>query len=129
VTFSILNTFLMAVLERTREFGVLLALGTRAGFLGQVVMVEFLLLLLLGLALGILLGGGLTLWVGHHGLAFASNEELLARWNLPARIYPRLDMLSLTVGPTAILIVTSLAAFFPLLRIRRLRPVEAMKAV
>jgi putative ABC transport system permease protein len=129
VTFSILNTFLMAVLERTREFGVLLALGTRAGFLGGVVMAESLLLLLLGLAVGLGLGIGVSAVAAHYGIAFSSSEELLARWNLPGRIYPRLDLFSLTVGPVAILLVTGVAALFPLVRVRRLRPVDAMKAV
>jgi putative ABC transport system permease protein len=129
VTFSILNTFLMAVLERTREFGVLLALGTRAGFLGRVVMAESLLLLLVGLAVGLGLGVGVSGFAAHYGIAFSSSEELLAQWNLPARIYPRLDLFSLTVGPTAVLVVTALAALFPLVRVKRLRPVDAMKAV
>jgi ABC-type lipoprotein release transport system permease subunit len=129
VTFSILNTFLMAVLERTREFGVLLALGSRAAFLGRVVMLESLMLLLLGLMVGLALGITITLIVGHNGLAFSSSEELLAQWNLPARIYPLLDVFSLSIGPIVILVVTAIAALFPLLRIRRLRPVDAMKAV
>jgi putative ABC transport system permease protein len=129
VTFSILNTFLMAVLERTREFGVLLALGTRSGFLGGVVMAESLLLLLLGLAVGLGLGVGVCGVAAHYGIAFSSSEELLAQWNLPARIYPRLNLFTLTVGPAAVFVVTALAALFPLVRVRRLRPVDAMKAV
>jgi putative ABC transport system permease protein len=129
VTFSIFNTFLMAVLERTREFGVLLALGTRAGFLGSVVMAESLLLLLLGLGVGLALGVGACGLAGHYGIAFSSSEELLAQWNLPARIYPRMSLFSLTVGPLAVLVVTALAALFPIVRVRRLRPVDAMKAV
>jgi ABC-type lipoprotein release transport system permease subunit len=129
VTFSILNTFLMAVLERTREFGVLIALGTRPDYLGLVVMTESVLLLLLGLLVGLALGIGVTAFVGHHGLAFSGSDALLARWNLPARIYPRLDPYSLTLGPAIILVVTSIAALFPLVRIRRLRPTDAMKAV
>jgi putative ABC transport system permease protein len=128
VTFSILNTFLMAVLERTRELGVLLALGARPGFLGAVVMAESFLLLLLGLAVGLVLGGGLCALAAHYGIAFSSSEEVLARWNLPARIHPRLDLFSLTVGPAAVLVVTTLAALFPLVRVKRLRPVDAMKA-
>lgn len=128
VTFSILNTFLMAVLERTREFGVLLALGTRPGFLGRVVMTESLLLLLLGLVAGLAVGSALAGYASLQGIAFSSSEELLAQWNLPARIYPRLNLFSLTVGPLAVLAVTSLAALFPLVRVRRLRPADAMRA-
>lgn len=129
VTFSIFNTFLMALLERTRELGVMLALGTRAGFLGGMVMTESLLLLLLGLAAGLALGAGVCVLGSQHGIAFSSSEELLARWNLPARIYPCLNLFSLTVGPLAVLVVTTAAALFPVLRVRRLRPVDAMKAV
>lgn len=129
VVFSILNTFIMSVLERTREFGVLLALGTRPSFLGTVVAVESLFLLALGLAVGIGLGVAATGFAATRGIAFASNEELLAQWNLPARIYPQLDLYSTTVGPVIVLAATLIAAAFPIVRIRRLRPVDAMKAV
>jgi ABC-type lipoprotein release transport system permease subunit len=128
VTFSIFNTFLMALLERTHELGVMIALGTRPGFLGGVVLAESLLLLVLGLAAGLILGVGVSLLGAHHGIAFSSSEELLARWNLPARIYPRLNLISLTVGPLAVLVVTSIAALFPAFRLRRLRPVEALRS-
>jgi len=128
ITFSILNTFIMAVLERTREFGVFLALGTKPGFLGLIVLTESLLLLLLGLTVGIAVGAACAGYASVHGFAFSSSEELLTKWNLPSRIYPKLNLFSLTVGPLAVLIVTSLAALFPVFRVRRLRPVDAMKA-
>jgi ABC-type lipoprotein release transport system permease subunit len=129
VGFSILNTFIMAVLERTRELGVLLALGARSGFLGRMLAAESLLLLLLGLALGVALGAAVSAYFGVHGIAFSSSEELLAHWNLPARIHPRLDLRALTVGPLAVLVATAAAALFPVLRVRRLRPVDAMRTV
>jgi len=128
VIFSILNTFIMSVLERTREFGVLLALGARPRFLGTVVAIESIFLLVAGLAAGVALGLAATAYFSVHGIVFAS-EELLAQWNLPARIYPKLDLFTTTAGPLVILAATSLAALFPIFRIRRLRPVDAMKAV
>jgi putative ABC transport system permease protein len=129
VTFSISNTFLMSVLERTREFGVLLALGTRPRFLGRVVIAESLLLLLLGLAAGTLAGAALTGYFAVHGIAFSSSEAVLAQWHLPARIHPQLGVLSLTLGPGLIFLATLAAALLPVRRIRRLHPVDAMKAV
>jgi putative ABC transport system permease protein len=129
VGFSILNTFLMAVLERTRELGVLLALGARPGFVGRILFTESMLLLALGLALGVALGAGVAAYFGIHGIAFSSSEELLAHWNLPARIHPRLDLRALIVGPLAVLVATGVAAIFPLLRVRRLRAVDAMRTV
>jgi ABC-type lipoprotein release transport system permease subunit len=52
----------------------------------------------------------------------------MAQWNMPARIYPRLNFLSLLVGPSAVLIVTTFAAIFPILRVKHLQPVEAMRS-
>ena len=40
VAFSILNTFLMAIFERTREFGVMMAIGTTPGRLTKVLLIE-----------------------------------------------------------------------------------------
>ena len=56
-------------------------------------------------------------------------EELAAYYNLPAVIKLGISPLSLTLGPAVILIVTCAAALYPALRIRLLKPVEAMKAV
>jgi putative ABC transport system permease protein len=129
VVFSILNTFIMSVLERTREFGVLLALGARPYFLGSVVAAESMFLLAGGLLVGFALGLALTAYFSTHGIAFSTSEDLLAQWNLPSRIYPRIDLFTATTGPLVILTVTSLAAMFPIFRIRRLRPADAMRAV
>ena len=52
VSFSVLNTQLMSVLERTREFGTMLALGIKPGRLGRLVMLETLVMSLLGLGIG-----------------------------------------------------------------------------
>ena len=53
VAFGVLNTQLMSVLERTREFGVMLALGMSPGRLARLVGMETLLLAALGLGLGV----------------------------------------------------------------------------
>jgi putative ABC transport system permease protein len=129
VVVLLLNTLLMSVLERTREFGVLLALGMRDGAIGRMVWLELLLLLGLGLAMGVALGGGLAVWYGIHGLALPGVEGVFAQWGLPSGMYPRLSAFSLFTGPAVIALTTAIAGVFPYLRIRRLRPVPAMRAV
>jgi len=129
VVVLLLNTLLMSVLERTREFGVLLALGMRATRVGKMVWLELLLLLGLGLAAGIALGGGLVAWYAVHGLALPGAEGVFAQWGLPSRMYPQFSAFSLLTGPLAIALSTTLAGIFPYLRIRHLRPVSAMRAV
>ena len=52
VAFSVLNTQLMSVLERTREFGIVMALGLKPGRLGRLVMLETALMGFVGLVLG-----------------------------------------------------------------------------
>lgn len=128
VVVLLLNTLLMSVLERTREFGVLLALGMRDGAIGQMVWLELLLLLGLGLAAGIALGGGLAYWYSIEGMALPGAEGVFSQWGLPSRLYPQVSAFSLLTGPLAIAITTVIAGIFPYLRIHRLRPVPAMRA-
>ena len=129
VTFSILNTFLMSVLERTREFGIMVALGTRPARIGVLVMLESLWLTILGLAVGIIIGTAVVFYFYVRGFSYPGMEELAAYYNLPAVIKLGISPLSLTLGPAVILVVTCAAALYPALRIRLLKPVDAMRAV
>lgn len=126
VAFSIMNTFLMAVFERTKEFGVLLALGTRPWRLIKILLYESFALALLGMLAGIALGGGVTLYFEGVGIQISGTEAVMAEYGLPERIFPKLTMLSLWVGPMCVLFITMLTALYPAFRVRRLKPVEAM---
>ncbi|MEJ2405845.1 MAG: FtsX-like permease family protein [Candidatus Thiodiazotropha sp.] len=128
VVFIILNTLLMAVLERTREFGVLLAVGMRPSSLGSMIWMELLLLTLLGLAVGLAVGSGITLAIGHYGLEMPGAEAIFAQWGLPGKLYPRLSLLSLSAGPGAMAICILIAGIFPYRRVRSLEPVTAMRS-
>lgn len=128
VTLSIMNTFLMSVLERTREFGIMLALGITPLRLGAMVMLESAMLTLLGLGIGIALGGGIAVYFFYQGFTFPGMEEIYAQFGLPGEIHPKLSVVSLTLGPSVIFVFTMLAALYPALRIRRLQPVEAIHA-
>jgi putative ABC transport system permease protein len=129
VAFSVLNTQLMSVLERTHEFGVVMALGLTPGRLGRIVLLETAIMGLLGLLLGALLGGLITAWLSVHGFSFPGMEEMGAKFNLPARFYPEVSALSLLSGPAVVFLFTLVAAIYPALRLHRLHPVEAMRAV
>ncbi|OAD19009.1 ABC transporter, permease protein [Candidatus Thiomargarita nelsonii] len=129
VTFSILNTFLMAVLERTREFGVMLALGTKPLFIGKLVMLESLFLSLLGLGIGLAIGTAITLYFYVYGFSYPGMEEMGAEFGLTDAVTPQLSLLAFTLGPTLILLFTMIASLYPALRIRILKPVDAMKSV
>jgi len=128
VAFSILNTFLMAILERTREFGVLLAIGMTPNRLMRLVLTESAVMTFFGIAAGILLGVLLTAYYQEHGIYISGSEEILRQYGLPERIHPVLSGLSVTLGPLIVFCITLVAALYPALRVKRLRPVEAMTA-
>ena len=128
VAFSVLNTQLMSVLERTREFGIVMALGLKPGKLGRLVILETALMGSLGTILGMLFGALLTFWVGQVGFTIPGMDEMAAQFNLPSLLYPQLTLLSLTVGPAIVFVFTLLAALYPAIRLHWLQPVEAMRA-
>lgn len=129
VVFSILNTFLMAVLERTREFGVMLALGAKSLLIGKLVILESLLLTLLGLGIGLAIGTLVTLYFYVYGFSYPGMEEIGAQFGLTGKVTPQLSLLAFTLGPVAILLFTMIASLYPALRIRTLKPVDAMKSI
>ena len=129
VAFSVMNTQLMSVLERTREFGIMLALGVKPRRLGMMVMSETALMATLGFAIGILLGSIVTWYISIHGFTYPGMEEMAERFNLPDRMYPEISLLSSMLGPAVIFIASLLSAFYPALRLFALEPVEAMRAV
>jgi putative ABC transport system permease protein len=129
VAFSILNTFLMAIFERTREFGVLMAIGTTPGRLTKVLLIESMTLTFIGVIAGILIGSLITLYFQAHGIDISGASELLSQFGITGRIYPKLSWLSATSGPLAVLIITFFAALYPAIKVRMLRPVEAMRTV
>ncbi|MDJ0761023.1 MAG: FtsX-like permease family protein [Woeseiaceae bacterium] len=128
VAFSVLNTGLMSVLERTREFGILMALGIAPGRLGRLVLLETALMGAIGILLGALLGGILTAYFGVTGFVVPGMEEMAVRFNLPARLYPGISVVTLFAGPFVVFLVSILATLYPAFRLNRLQPVEAMRA-
>ncbi len=127
VAFSILNTFLMAIFERTREFGVLMAIGTTPGRLTKVLLIESMTLTFIGIIAGILIGSLITLYFQAHGIDISGASELLSQFGITGRMYPKLSWLSAISGPLAVLIITFFAALYPAIKVRMLRPVEAMR--
>ena len=128
VAFSVLNTQLMSVLERTREFGIVMSLGLRPNRLGGLVMLESLLMASIGLALGMLLGVALVTYLNQNGFIIPGTEEAMARYNMPSRIYPSLNAGALLLGPSIVWLGCLLASLYPALRLQFLHPIEAMRS-
>jgi putative ABC transport system permease protein len=119
--FLIYNTFSMTVLERTRELGVLRALGATRGRILRLLLTEALLMGALGSALGVFLGLGLAYSL-HDVLAASSNVEAVLLAVVAFQVPPEGLFLALGEG----IVVTVLAALRPVWRASRLPPVEAL---
>ena len=128
-TFSVLNTFLMSILERTREYGLLMALGLTPLRLLSTVMLESALLLGCGLLAGISCGAALVIYYGIKGFQVPGSEEIMQTFNLSTAVHPSLSVAALTLGPLMILFFGLAAALLPALRIRKISPVEALRAI
>ena len=129
VAFSVLNTQLMSVLERTREFGVMMALGVKPARLGSLVVTETIVMSGLGLAIGVLLGIVMTWYLSKVGFSYPGMEDMAERFNLPDRMYPSLSILSIMLGPSVVFVFSLLASIYPAIRLFFLQPIPAMRAV
>jgi putative ABC transport system permease protein len=129
VAFSVLNTQLMSVLERTREFGTMLALGIRPGRLGRLVALETFFMATLGLGIGVFLGYLVALYLSFVGFTMPGMEEMAQKFNMPDRMYPEMSFLSIFWGPAVVFLGAMLAAIYPATRLLRLQPVIAMRSV
>jgi ABC-type lipoprotein release transport system permease subunit len=122
----IVNTLVMAVFERTREIGILSAIGMRQRRIMAMFFAESGLLGVGGIALGLAIGGLLVAYATNQG--FYIGNMGVTGMMLGERIYAYLtvqDTLTLTV---VAFIVTLLAALYPAWLAARLEPVEALRA-
>jgi len=126
VAFSILNTFLMAIFERTKEFGILKAIGTTPLRLTKLLLIESVTITLVGIVGGVILGIGITYYFQIHGIDFSGSSDLLSQFGISGRMYPKISLLSILIGPSLVLVITFLAALYPALKVRGLKPVEAL---
>ena len=127
VAFSVLNTVLMSVLERTREFGIIMSLGLTPGRLGRLVILETAIMGAMGLAAGVLIGAAIISWIGVTGISFPGMEEMGDQFNIPSRIYPQVVLWQLCLGPGIVFAATFVASIWPAARLHWLDPVQAMR--
>jgi len=126
LVFIILNTLYMSVLERTREFGVLLAIGMAPRQIGRMVGLEIIFLTLAGVGIGVVLGMLVTAYFQHSGIAFSGMDQVFSQFGLPPRLYPRMTPFRVLLGPGAIVTAIVLLGFIPYRRVLGLTPVSAM---
>jgi ABC-type lipoprotein release transport system permease subunit len=127
---GILNLLLMAVYERTREIGVIGALGIRPRGIALLFVLEGTIIGLTGAALGIILGlilNGILMQVGLDYTALSNVTSYMAL--ISERIYPSWGVDKLLTRAIPVAVIAALAALFPAYQASRREPAEALHHV
>ncbi len=125
----ILNTMLMAVVERTHEIGIIKSMGMRNGGVVALILVEATYIGLLGVFIGGLIGSGLSLLAQNTGLNFTRMMEKMEfefAFFSPI-IYPKFTLGILLGAAVFCLATTLVAAIYPARKASRMEPVEALR--
>lgn len=122
----IVNTMLMAVFERTREIGILAALGMKGRQIVILFLSEATLLALGGVVSGLLAGWALSVYFGNVGIYFG--DIGISGMIMGDRIYPYLMLEDVIELVLTAFIVTILASYYPAQIASRMEPVEALRA-
>jgi putative ABC transport system permease protein len=132
---GVANTMVMATFERTREFGMLLALGTHPARLTRLVVAESIALGVVGAVVGSLIGIALVVITHRTGIDYSwlagggPSELSFAGLRFSLRFYPTLSVVDVARAIVAVCVTSLLAATWPALRASRLLPVKALRGV
>ncbi len=127
VAASILNTMLMSVLERTREFGVMLALGTRPAQIVGMVALESFFLGVIGTGFGAGIGLGLARYFEKNGIDLTAFSDALEAYYTGSVIHPRIFMNYVALWAAIVLATCIVASIYPAFKASRLKPMEALR--
>ena len=128
VCFSVANTFVMVIFERTREIGMLRSLGMQPWSIIGLLQIEAAGLWIVGVVTALVLAIPLLLWLKAEGLYLGESlEATMTQMYMPTRLYAELSPRSLWATPAVLLVTTQLAALLPALRVRRIQPADAMR--
>jgi putative ABC transport system permease protein len=123
--FSIINTMLMAVLERVRELGMLMAIGMGRWKVFQMIMLETIFLALIGGPLGLLLSWSSIAYFGSVGINLSSAAYV--DYGMASMVYPELDISTYITVTAMVFSMALLAAIYPARKALKLVPIEAIR--
>lgn len=129
---GIANSILMSIMERTREFGVMLAMGTGRWDVIKMVLVETLLLTSVGVFLGNVFGMVVTVFFNQIGfdLKWLTSKDFVIQGALVETVsYPTIRFYNSLVVTLVIVILSLLVSYFPAKQAGRLTPMKALRSV
>lgn len=129
LSFGIVNTMLMVILERTRELGMLMSVGMNKMKIFLLVVFETMMLSIIGGPIGMALSSIMIRHLRSTGVDLSEFGEGLKSFGIGSTIYPKLmegDLLSIGL---MVIVIGILSAIYPALKALKLRPAEAVRAI
>ena len=127
LAFGIINTMLMAILERKHELGMLLSVGMNKKKVFTMIITETLFLAIIATPIGILLSYWSISYYGTYGLDFASVAKGLESLGVGSKIFTKLPIYLYINITLMTLLITIISAIIPARRALKLNPAEAVK--
>ncbi|MBL7745258.1 MAG: ABC transporter permease [Chitinophagaceae bacterium] len=128
LAFGIINTMLMAILERTREIGMMVALGMNKLRLFLMVLLETVLLTITGTPPGLLAAWLATDYYNKKGIDISSFAgDTMSSFGFSSMIYPEFPRPELFTVMMIVVMTALLSCIFPAAKAGRLQPVEALR--
>ncbi len=127
--FGIINIMLMAVLERTREIGMLRAIGMHRRKVFVMILLETCLLGAVSGPIGVLLGFITVSWLSRRGLDLSRYSEALKSYGYDTVFYPEIDSIMYPILMGVVLLTALLGAIYPSVMAVRLNPLKAIRKI
>ena len=126
LSLGIVNTMLMSILERTRELGMLMAIGMSRWKIVQMIFFETSILTLIGVPIGILLTIVTVGYFGDVGIDLSVANAALEDFGYSTMIYPKVKTSFYYQVIFQVILVSFISTIFPVIRALRLKPIEAI---
>ncbi|MCD6355178.1 MAG: ABC transporter permease [Prolixibacteraceae bacterium] len=126
--FGIINTMLMAVLERVKEIGMLMAVGMNKKRIFLMIILESVMLTFTGGVLGILIGAAVTKIFEHIPIDLSILSQGLEKYGFATQVYTSLDPNTLFTIAILVIITGILSAIYPARKALKLNPAEATRS-
>ncbi|HMQ08512.1 MAG TPA: ABC transporter permease [Saprospiraceae bacterium] len=127
--FGIINTMLMAVLERSKELGMLMAIGMNRIKLFIMIMMESLFMCSIAVPVGLVLGYSTMSILGKRGIDLSNWASGLEQFGMQSIIKPELSTMVYVEIVIALVLTSLIAGIYPALKAIRTQPVEALRKI
>lgn len=125
---GIFGVILVSVLERVREFGIMLAIGSSFARVRWQIILESMLLGAIGLVAGAVIGGFLLYYFTNTGIDLSGYSDAMAQFGMDAIIKAEFHLAYFLYASIAVIFATFFAALWPIRVLKKLNPIEAVNS-